>query len=328
MGDSRIRLSIIVPFYGVEKYIRQCLVSLFEQDIPENEYEVICINDCSPDNSERIVLEFQNNHDNLILLRHDVNKKLGAARNTGLTASRGEYVWFVDSDDYIKKNCLKELLGYCEGEGLDILHWSVQDNAGIWLTKVEDSGVVKGLDEFLTGSKDVTFPWNRIYRRAFLVENNLWFNDLWGGDVIHTIRALDAAKRVMNRADCFYYYRTDNMSSDMRSPITAYKVISFSYVLARAIDDCKKQVSEDLSHLMNEFVTWRVNQSFKPVLKMPLEEKKRFYHLLQEDKELRTFVLDSADKRVRFVIRYPVAVFILHPFGVLLRRGRSWIRNH
>ena len=84
------RLSIIMPFYGVERYIRQCLESVYQQDIPESEFEVICVNDCTPDHSEEIVLEFQQRHNNLVLIRHEVNKKLGAARNTGLKAASGK----------------------------------------------------------------------------------------------------------------------------------------------------------------------------------------------------------------------------------------------
>ena len=134
-----VRLSIVVPFYGVERYIRQCLQSLYLQDVPESEYEVICVNDCSPDNCERIVLEFQQEHKNLVLLHHEVNKKLGAARNTGLKAALGKYVWFVDSDDYIKENCFGEILKSCEENNLQIFHWSIKDNHNKWINRFEDS---------------------------------------------------------------------------------------------------------------------------------------------------------------------------------------------
>lgn len=322
-----IKLSIIVPFYGVEKYIGQCLESLFSQDLPADGYEVICVNDCSPDDSERIVLDYQKSHANLVLVRHDINKKLGAARNTGLQAASGEYVWFVDSDDYIKKNCLGELLNYCECNELDILHWSVQDNGGKWVVKIGNSDVVTGIQELTAGSRDVTYPWNRIYKRSFLVDNGLWFNDLWGGDVIHTIQALNAAGRVMNISDCYYYYRTDNMNSDMRSPVNANKVISFSFVLAKAIDDCKTELSPVLEPLIDEFVLWRVNQSYKPILRMPIKEKKKFYKSMQSDGALRDFVLSVANKKVRTVIQYPWMAYAIHPFYGVLRRINAIIRG-
>lgn len=95
------KLSIIIPFYNVKQYIAQCLDSVYRQDIPEEEYEVICVNDASPDHSRDIVLEYQKRHKNLVLIEHEHNKKLGAARNTGRSIARGKYIWNVDSDDYI-----------------------------------------------------------------------------------------------------------------------------------------------------------------------------------------------------------------------------------
>ena len=108
MEETKIKISFILPFYGVERYIGKCLESIYQQDIPEDQYEVICINDCSPDDSEKVVLQYAEKHANLQLIKHDVNKKLGAARNTGLKAARGKYVWFIDTDDYIKENCAYE----------------------------------------------------------------------------------------------------------------------------------------------------------------------------------------------------------------------------
>ena len=83
---------------------------MYNQDIPEEEYEVICVNDASPDNSREIVKEYQKKHKNLILVEHEVNKKLGAARNTGRSVAKGKYIWNVDSDDMIAPNCLKKML--------------------------------------------------------------------------------------------------------------------------------------------------------------------------------------------------------------------------
>ena len=321
-----VRLSIVVPFYGVEPYIGECLKSLFEQDLPASDYEVICVNDCSPDNSEKIVLEFQSRHCNLILIRHDVNKKLGAARNTGLRAASGKYVWFVDSDDLIKENCLGEILDYCENHDLQVFHWSIQDNHNKWLNRFVDSNVTTGIDDLLNGSGDMTFPWNRVYKREFLLDNKLWFNDLWGGDVIHTIQALDKAERIMNSSKCFYYYRTDNMSSDMRSPATAKMVVSFCYVLGKAMDDSSKELSPRLYSLMDECVEWRINKSFKQILKLPFKEKRALFRSLREDDELKSFVLKKANSKVRFLLCNPFFTYVIHPFYSSIRFFRNCFR--
>ncbi len=313
-----VALSLIVPFYGVEKYIRACLDSLYRQDLPESDYEVICVNDCSPDGSENIVRDVQDLHSNLRLICHETNKKLGAARNTGLAAARGRYVWFIDSDDYIKDNCLKTIVECCEKNQLEILHWSIQDNAGKWITKIEESDVTTGKYDLISGSQDLTFPWNRVYKREFLIRNNLWFNDVWGGDVIHTMQALDFAERTKGLSDCFYIYRTDNMNSDMRSPLTAHKVISFSFILAKEIDHAAPQMSSEFQTLAKQGVKWRVNSSFKQILKLPFKEKRKFYQSMKEQPELRRFIMAKADWKSRAVLFCPLLVYGLHPFIFLL----------
>ena len=116
-----IRLSFIVPVYNVEPYIEECIRSLYNQDIPQEVYEVICVDDCSPDGSRAIVERLQKEYPTLKLLIHTENKRQGGARNTGMKVAQGRYIWFVDSDDYIKPNCLKSLLEQAEKEDLDIL---------------------------------------------------------------------------------------------------------------------------------------------------------------------------------------------------------------
>lgn len=116
-----IRLSFIVPFYNVEPYIEECIHSLYAQDIPREEYEVICVDDCSPDGSRAIVERLQLEYPTLRLLCHSENKRQGGARNTGMHVARGQYIWFVDSDDFIIPNCLRSLLAIAEKEDLDIL---------------------------------------------------------------------------------------------------------------------------------------------------------------------------------------------------------------
>ena len=285
------------------------------------------MNDCTPDHSEEIVLEFQQRHNNLVLIRHEVNKKLGAARNTGLRAASGKYVWFVDSDDLVKENCFSEILKQCEDNDLQIYHWSIRDNHNNWMNRIEDSSVTTGIDDLLTGSRDMTFPWNRVYNREFLLDNNLWFNDLWGGDVIHTIQALNVAKRIMNSSDCNYFYRIDNMSSDMRSPGTANKVISFCYVLAKAIDDSSPELSPRLSSLMDECVEWRINKSYKQILRLSMEEKRVFYRSMDERSALKKYVLTKADKKVRFLLCNPFMVYLIHPVYNSVRNIRNKCRK-
>ncbi len=124
-----LRLSFIVPFYNVEPYIEECIRSLYNQDIPQEEYEVICVDDCSPDGSRAIVERLQQEYPTLKLLRTPENLRQGGARNMGLDIAQGKYIWFVDSDDYIIPNCLKRMLDLMDKENLEMLKFTFLNQA-------------------------------------------------------------------------------------------------------------------------------------------------------------------------------------------------------
>jgi glycosyltransferase involved in cell wall biosynthesis len=219
---SSIKISIVIPFYNVEAYISQCLDSVYNQDIPEDEYEVICVNDASPDNSREIVIEYQKKHSNLILIEHEVNRKLGAARNTGRAIAKGKYIWNVDSDDMIKPNILEKLINYCENFDLDILMFNF-DHCYENKLKLNnsypfiDSEVLNGIEfinQFcLNNFSEISPVWSQLYLKKFLDQNGI-FSPLIniGEDVPYTLKALLLAKRVKSVLDNCYVYRLNPLS--------------------------------------------------------------------------------------------------------------------
>lgn len=106
-----MELSIIIPVYNVEKYIRRCLDSIYNQNIPYESFEVIIVNDGTPDKSMEVVHEYLNLHKNMKIINQE-NQGLSIARNNGLAATEGKYVWFIDSDDWICEDSIKSLFGY------------------------------------------------------------------------------------------------------------------------------------------------------------------------------------------------------------------------
>lgn len=144
-----LRLSFIVPFYNVESYIEECIRSLYAQDILWEEYEVICVDDCSPDGSRAIVERLQKEYPTLKLLTTPENLRQGGARNLALDVAKGKYIWFIDSDDYIQANCLSALLKQAEEEDLDILDFDFTAEAAQHYRKNEksfDMGPCAGAD--------------------------------------------------------------------------------------------------------------------------------------------------------------------------------------
>lgn len=110
--DNALLLSIIIPVYKVEKYIERCILSVMHQNCMDVQMECILVDDCSPDSSisiaERLIEDYSGDMD-FKIIRHDKNLGLSAARNTGIKHASGEYLFFIDSDDYITDDCIQKL---------------------------------------------------------------------------------------------------------------------------------------------------------------------------------------------------------------------------
>lgn len=118
MKEGNVKISVIVPVYNVEKYIKQCMDSLVNQTF-EN-YEIIVVNDGTPDGSMDYVFELQKQHDNIIVINR-MNGGQSAARNSGLECAKGDYILFCDSDDSLDQNALKLLYSEVVKENLDVI---------------------------------------------------------------------------------------------------------------------------------------------------------------------------------------------------------------
>ena len=121
-----MRLSVIVPVYNVEQYLRKCVDSLLDQDLSSEEYEIILVDDGSPDHCGQICDEYAARHTHIKVI-HRENGGLSAARNSGMEVAVGQYVQFVDSDDYLEPKVLKALVEKMEAECLDVLRFNYQN---------------------------------------------------------------------------------------------------------------------------------------------------------------------------------------------------------
>lgn len=178
-----MRLSIVVNMYNTAKYMPKCLDSVLNQDIPLSDYEIILVNDGSPDNSLEMAKEYASKYSNIRVLSHE-NKGLAGARNTGIDAAIGQYLCFVDPDDYIEKNSLSELLLKMDNENLEMLRFNyqkvdenynfVKDSKGEAKFDYSDN-VISGT-EFLANRLGVAcYVWAYIYRTDFVKSSNIRF---------------------------------------------------------------------------------------------------------------------------------------------------------
>ena len=120
-----IKVSYILPCYNTEKYIGQCIGSLYRQNMQENEFEVICVNNATTDNLESTVFKFQEKHSNIHYLKLDVNVCSGGAYNAGLKVAKGKYIQFIDSDDYLKDDVENNLISEMERFDLEMLYFNI-----------------------------------------------------------------------------------------------------------------------------------------------------------------------------------------------------------
>ena len=121
-----MRLSVVVPVYNVESYLPKCIDSLLNQDLTEDEYEIILVDDGSTDRGGAICDQYASRHPHVSVL-HQPNGGLSAARNSGIDMAQGNYVMFVDSDDYLDPNVLKALVDKVEADGLDVLRFNYRN---------------------------------------------------------------------------------------------------------------------------------------------------------------------------------------------------------
>ena len=178
------KVSVLVPIYNVEKYLRQCLDSLINQTLED--IEIICINDGSTDSSPEIISEYQAK-DNRVKVINKANSGYGASMNMGVDAATGEYIGIVESDDYAENTMFEKLYNQAKANDLDILksdfvkYWGDTNQcvkAGIidkdWCDKVFTT------DEYKEALNIIPSIWSAIYRKEFIQTYNIRFSETAG----------------------------------------------------------------------------------------------------------------------------------------------------
>ncbi len=203
-------LSIVIPVYNVEDYIEKCLISCSSQDIPKSDYELIVVNDGSPDKCLEICERLLPSIENMTIVSQE-NKGLSGARNTGLKHAKGNYIWFVDSDDWVENNCLGGIISSIKVNQSDVF-WLGHDVVSN--DKVIDAFVPNKLEQSISGEEffinhleGLFYIWKFIYKREFLLNNNLTFYEgILYEDLEFTPRALNVAKSCFTLPTIYYHY--------------------------------------------------------------------------------------------------------------------------
>ena len=188
-----MKLSVIVPVYNVEKFLPRCLDSLLRQGMDDGEWEVICVNDGSPDGSARILAEYEQKRPDIFKVITQENQGLGSARDKGMKAAQGEYISFVDSDDYVVDGAFRYLYDkFCNDQKPDVLNFRCRNvfTDGTTLADPDakpDGEVVydgDGTDEY--NREKIIYVWNNFFRREYLLAHHIQFELVtWEDDMFN-----------------------------------------------------------------------------------------------------------------------------------------------
>ena len=164
------KASIIIPVYNSEKYLENCINSVLDQT--EQDYELILINDGSKDSSKKIMTDYKNKYPDKIRIFNQENRGIGETRNRGIKEAEGKYIFFIDNDDTIKKDYLETYLNEAEKNDCNIVlgGYETVDENGKIIGKTIPQNVPWS---FLR----IIMPWAKIYKKDFLIKNNLNFLD-------------------------------------------------------------------------------------------------------------------------------------------------------
>ena len=212
-----MKVTIIVPIYNVSAYIERCWESLVKQTYKD--LEIFFIDDCGTDDSVEKLQKLIDTHSGIYckILHHDHNRGLSAARNTGLMAATGDYVYFLDSDDDITEDCIERLVAPVMNDDVDIVVGNYRVVGGeAHSPLLLDSGLLSSSKDVLASyaaGKWYVMAWNKLCRRDFLIDNNLFFREgLIHEDVLWTFQVACKAQSLYVCNDVTYNYNVRGAS--------------------------------------------------------------------------------------------------------------------
>lgn len=242
-----MELSIIVPIYNVEDYLEECLKSLY--NIKNIKLEIILVNDGSKDNSFKIMEKFKEIYPEKTVLINKENGGLSSARNAGMKAAVGEYISFIDSDDFIDVDEFEKFFKEGQKDKLDVMvgnmRYYTPEKTGDSLFRsdvVKNSGIVNGINFFWNlFQKTKCFREevvDDIYKREFLVKNNIWFNE----NIVHedsefTPLVYLKAEKVKYIDRAFYFYR--QRTGSIMNKVSEKSIVSLESICEKFFIECK-----------------------------------------------------------------------------------------
>ncbi len=245
-GEPTAAITVLVPIYNTEKYLRQALDSLVAQTFTD--FEVLCINDGSTDGSRDIIQEYQDKDERFRVIDKD-NSGYGASMNRGIREARGEFIAILEPDDFFEPDALQTLYDLVKAESADVakanywFYWSEpkERNELIEVCKAPFIGAAFNPRDKREVFFTIPSIWSAIYRRSMLLEKRVTFLESAGAsyqDMGFQFKVWCAASKVAMTEKAILHYRQDNESSSVNNPKKAMAVV-------RELNSCERFVEED-----------------------------------------------------------------------------------
>lgn len=305
-----MKVSVVVPVYNVEKFINSCIDSLLSQT--HQHFEIIVVDDCSSDSSISLVEAYES--DKIKIYSHDSNKGLSASRNTGLKYCTGDYLLFLDADDYLTPNALEKCVSVAEEYGSDVISFNSRhiDEQGktwpvTWMEKYNNADLYNiGINNYPKLVWDVA-AWNKLIRLDLYRELQLSFDEeqKWFEDHLFSLQLYSKTDKVTILHDVLHYYLrrsgTDNQS------ITQKKSFQVCHYRLRMMESVVIFLENSGNYQLIPYFYELVFDFYKPVLREALEYaeigedfseiSERFKSMIEKNSStrLKSYSLDSVD---------------------------------
>ena len=321
-------ISIIIPIYNVEKYIERCILSVMNQKDYDGELECILVDDCTPDKSMQLVqtlIESYHGSISFHILHNHENQGLSSSRNKGISCAKGDYVFFLDSDDSISSDCIRCLSRqlYLYDNLIDMVVGNSFEyrNSMYWQDRDGHPVILRDHTEIYRKFLQIELPmmaWNKLIRRQFLIEHHLLFApQMVHEDELWSFQLYDVVKSIVLIPEVTYYYE-QNFNSIMTS--TAY--------LNRRIEACHTLVYTMLDSLHNkelyvEKFFWGIHMYM--LAEDMIYNNVKSYEFAESNNLLRKQMLYRTVKDGRWSIFIFLILTIMYPCCFLVRI--SWFRH-
>lgn len=246
IDDLAVKVSVIIPVYNAEAYLRQCMDSVVNQT--QEELEIICVDDGSTDTSAEILKEYAVK-DRRIAIYSKSNAGYGHTINYGLERSKGKYIAIVESDDFIDANGIEKLYACAEENNADYVRSNYYEFSGGEKDKLNTSlnPYVNKKIKSACEEKELFYnigvsPWACLYKRSFLDGNNIRMNETPGAsfqDNSWQFQVLLQAKKIVLLKEAYYHYRIDNMSSSVNNRKKVFCVVDEKNYMERKLEEYK-----------------------------------------------------------------------------------------